>query len=333
MKRMDHLPSFGASAPIEVPYLGGEIYDGLEFQGYPERKGWDTVNIIEGRFDGRTYEETASFLQTWLYFGLVSSVIPMTVKMNDFLHKTEAGRSIVTSKYLPRYIHSWHERAKECSSEQRLERHTTINKILEHAFRVIMIYCDISAREQENVTPSFAPLESRWPLSPEIASSIMVLADSLGMATFSIYEMPLSYSSWGISQLLVDRMLDAGWCPNVMSILRSTGQTQPLYYASTLGSPRIRKDHTLCSRYICAADQINSETYATKHRTEACPCSFVEAPVTQIAEVIERGGLPLVFCKESNGVLTLEVYEQRKDTNATAYIAISHVCRFSRLPS
>ena len=330
---MDHIPSFGASAPIEVPYLGGEIYDGLEFQGYPERKGWDTANIIECTFDGRSYEEAASFLQTWLYFGLVSSVIPMTVNMSDFIHTTKAGRSIITTKCLPRYIHSWHEHAKECSSEQRLEQHTLINRILEHAWRAIITHCDISPREQENTTPSFAPLESQWPLSPEIALSIMVLADSLGMATFSIYETALSNASWGISQLLVERMLDAGWCPNVMSIMRSTAQTQPLYYASTLGSPRIRKDHTLCSQYICAADQIDPETYATKHRTEACPCSFVEAPVTQIAKVIGKGCLPLVVCKESNGVLTLELHEQGKDSVATAYIAISHVCRFSRLLS
>ena len=329
---MDHLPSFGASASIEIPYLGGETYDGLGFQGYPERKGWDTVNIIERRFDGRSYEETASFLQTWLYFGMLSSVIPVTVNASNFIRVTEAGRSVVTTECLPRYIRIWHEYAKACSSDQRLEQHTMINKILEHAFMVVMTHCDISAREQEKSTPSFAPLESRWPVSQEIALSIMLLVDSLGMATFSIYERPISYSSWGISQLLVNRMLEAGWCPNVMSILRSTGQTQPLYYASTLGSPRLRRDHTLCSRYVCATDQIDSEAYVSKHRTETCRCSFIEAPVNQVVEVIKGGFLPVVVFKETNGSMTLEVHGRGKDIKAPAYIAISHVCRFFRWP-
>jgi hypothetical protein len=38
---MDYLPNFGALEAIEVPYVGVEDYDGGDFCGYPERKGYD----------------------------------------------------------------------------------------------------------------------------------------------------------------------------------------------------------------------------------------------------------------------------------------------------
>lgn len=61
---MDHLPNYGASDPIVVPYLGSEVYDGESFGGYLRQKGWDKGKILRGELDGHSRDETAAFLQT-----------------------------------------------------------------------------------------------------------------------------------------------------------------------------------------------------------------------------------------------------------------------------
>jgi hypothetical protein len=331
---MDHLPNFGASAPIEVPYVGNEAYDGHGFQGYPDRKGWDTANLLRLTFDGRTHEEAASFLQTWLFFGLLFEVIPIDVRMDDFLKLTEDGRSVITTECLSRYIRDWRQHAQGSSPEQNQKEQAALSECFDYVWQFILSYCDVSSRELETSRiPSFTPLDSQWPISPEISLSIMVLADTLSKAAFTIYRIPMSRGSWGISELLVSRMLDAGWCPNVMSILKSTAQTQPLYYASTLGSPRVPKDHASCTEYSCAADQINAASYTTRHRSKGCTCAFVEVPVKHVVEIILKGGLPLINCIELDGAVNIDVQEQEMDTKSMYYIAISHVCRFYVLKS
>lgn len=76
---MDHLPIFAlATGPYPtVPYLPNDddVYDGDTFEGYPERQGWSSSLLFAGDFrQGRGLDETAAFLQKWLYFGLLNEL-------------------------------------------------------------------------------------------------------------------------------------------------------------------------------------------------------------------------------------------------------------------
>jgi len=60
---MDHLPLDGREAPIVVSYLLPDnfSYDGGDFNGYPERNGWD---FDMWRNNDRTHKHIN--IETWL---------------------------------------------------------------------------------------------------------------------------------------------------------------------------------------------------------------------------------------------------------------------------
>ncbi|RDL41095.1 uncharacterized protein BP5553_01074 [Venustampulla echinocandica] len=75
---MDHLPPvLNPFEPLDIPYLGGtEVgYDGLGYEGYPSRQGWDVDLLKHGDLQGRTILEAAHFLQDWLYFGMLRETL------------------------------------------------------------------------------------------------------------------------------------------------------------------------------------------------------------------------------------------------------------------
>jgi hypothetical protein len=65
----------GDGGVAEIPYICSppDHYDHLGWSTHPSRAGWNKGEIENGDFDqsGRkSTGETASFLQTWLFFGL-----------------------------------------------------------------------------------------------------------------------------------------------------------------------------------------------------------------------------------------------------------------------
>ncbi len=103
---MDHLPTvLEPYQPIEVPYLGGKRYDGLDFLGYPARQHWQVDALIEGDLQGRTLIEAAQFLQTWLYFGMIREALTFNaddqIPWDDFVRVNQFGQSIISTTRLP----------------------------------------------------------------------------------------------------------------------------------------------------------------------------------------------------------------------------------------
>jgi hypothetical protein len=74
---MDHLSSLRSETEqIRVPYLCVEPYDFKGFAGFPFRKEFNVVDMLEkGDFRGRNQPEVEAFLQAWLYFGLLGDVL------------------------------------------------------------------------------------------------------------------------------------------------------------------------------------------------------------------------------------------------------------------
>jgi hypothetical protein len=105
---MDHLPSFGGSPEKSVfPTFAGKCTTAGTFLDYLERKSWDKQRLYKGQLEGRSFEETASILQSWMYFGLLYQVLqPVNETLNpsDFLRPGSDGKQEITTKKLPDYI-------------------------------------------------------------------------------------------------------------------------------------------------------------------------------------------------------------------------------------
>ncbi len=88
---MDHLTEpENSSAPLAlVPCLDSLQYDNKGFWDFPARQGYEIRDATHEVFrkDGRllSLDELAGLLQAWLYFGLVSHVLEVSVASADFV--------------------------------------------------------------------------------------------------------------------------------------------------------------------------------------------------------------------------------------------------------
>ncbi|KAJ9643887.1 hypothetical protein H2199_003753 [Coniosporium tulheliwenetii] len=112
-----------ASAPyydlLEVPYLYKPehqcMYDGQGFLDFPKRKEYDKKNgFLRGDFTqggAKTLEEAASFLQQWLFFGLLAdlmSIQGVEVQISDFTYTNEQTNQVmVSTRNLPEHLNAW----------------------------------------------------------------------------------------------------------------------------------------------------------------------------------------------------------------------------------
>lgn len=98
---MEHLPKPTGQAKSRfpaIPYLCQERYDGGPFLGYPQRKGLPNLEV-DGTFPlnpilssasqkllaAMPPAELQSFLQNWLFFGLLSEVLGDLYRHEDFV--------------------------------------------------------------------------------------------------------------------------------------------------------------------------------------------------------------------------------------------------------
>src|SRR5436190_12720401 len=116
---MDHLPKVkDRHEPIDIPYLGGEKYDGLDFGRYPGRQNWQISLLIDGDLQGRTALEAAQFLQTWLYFGMLHEALHLTeddvIDLKDFIRIDDKSRQkFITTHQLPEHLLNWQQQVKQ----------------------------------------------------------------------------------------------------------------------------------------------------------------------------------------------------------------------------
>ncbi|KAL8976177.1 MAG: hypothetical protein Q9205_007769, partial [Flavoplaca limonia] len=135
LKTMEHLLFDGGSAPIVFSYAGGESWDGGDFQTYPVRKGWD-VSIwdwSEGDADVDTHnlplDALAAFLQSWLFFGLLETVLGVKVDSSEFLREVKdkgISRRVITTSKLDIYLENLRSDNARLSDQEKLQREDTI---------------------------------------------------------------------------------------------------------------------------------------------------------------------------------------------------------------
>lgn len=126
-------------------------YDGGIFESYPERRGYSSAELLDPEFWSWTPEQHKlraiyldrnnqsvstdmeeaevkisrfSFLQTWLYFGMLKSVLGSCVSSCDFIQENDSGASShITTSCLPACIEKWiHHQRRSGKKARRTER-------------------------------------------------------------------------------------------------------------------------------------------------------------------------------------------------------------------
>ena len=78
---MQHLLDSGHGPMVSIPYYG-QTYQSADFLEYPRSQGWDRDWLIHWTWSGKgkSLSETHAFLQAWLFFGLLESVMGIDVQ-------------------------------------------------------------------------------------------------------------------------------------------------------------------------------------------------------------------------------------------------------------
>ncbi|KUJ12058.1 uncharacterized protein LY89DRAFT_673847 [Mollisia scopiformis] len=328
---MEHLPPVTkAYEPISVPFIGETEYDGLEFASYPTRRGFDLDRLLQGDLQGRSTEAVASFLQDWLYFGFMHELLGIEIQRGDFVRTDDAGREWITAQKLPGLLYLVRQ---QIEIEKALPYYTAefIKKRNQRVADCLSL--EYHVWEQLSRLPAN-------PLPPEVSLSIQFLAITLQVGVTQLLMSKsagqLAYRNdipWerGLhfritrSPFLTDRMVKQGWCPIVIEQIRSHSNVVGQYYASLLGPPLRKLDHSCCSKDDKDCQGIAQlRSLKLGHETENCQCQILTVDHTKLHAIINEHEIPILRLVEENGVPTLDVISSSSEPGLE-YTAMSHV--------
>lgn len=328
---MDHLPKFQGPAfekPTILCYCHPKDYDKQGFTGYPQRKGW-TIDKVKGpqRIDGsaHTRKELATFLQAWLFLGVLHEVFQISGKdidLEKFVAPTTSTADddrgtahhelTFTTLHLQDEIEYWQYRVREQGLDERLRCQEKVAKVLNEVRRFFEVFRDRPTNSANQFWRATEVLEV------DMIVAMLVLGETLRNAAILSWPMEQEQSplrgvfhfrvnTAGECLVLPDRMRHASWCPSDTQMMLDNNLDCTAVYlacllrrATELGTAPL---HSNCTPSSCSASQINETTYTTKH-TPGCEdgpvsCAHVHIDVNQVVSILRDGGIPVVMIKPS----------------------------------
>ena len=124
-----------------------------------------------------------------------------------------------------------------------------------------------------------------------------------------------------------ERVLTTGWCPHQVQYLRKRFDDKVVTYLKSLErTQRGSRSHAAChSQPKCVALNIDFRTYETRHLIDGCPCTMLDAPYSDLVEIIDKDEIPLIALRERSASSDDVVIEFRARQDGDVYTAISHV--------
>ncbi len=335
---MEHLLFTGAPAPIVLSCVCSDEWDGGEFLSYPHRQSWDasawawSENGTRLDAGNRSFDELAAFLQAWLFFGLLETVLGIKVLWSDFTRQSNEGqgpRLVITTAKLKGFLEDWRLRLVALTSEEKLQREDIIYDALSEA-------CLINRRLSRNLY-----LDDPYPDS-ELLQETLLCQTLLDCAMRRVVTEVLPAVDWTWMEgpndqpLLEKRMQTAGWCPFTVRALRLHLQPDAMAFIFSLGTLRTREDHGPCQKRYemvcdhCVADQIDTQALPRHVRTD-CACPLLSPDMDEMIKLIEAGLVPVVSISipeddsEPTEILLNGVRFEKAEREMCRYVAISHV--------
>lgn len=280
---MDHLPKFGhaVEAYPRVPYLCIEAYDGLPFAEYHIRRGWEVQRLYNGDFSQHGCDETASFLQTWLFFGAINEIFGFQKPFDtrQFVLEDGEGKRICTSS-LHNHFAVWAARMEELATESVEKCRTQFAKIGLTLNTIHQICRGLS-------------ISNDSPLSPNVILSFRILGCTIDHALQWYLGLGRG-RNWDLNTAATIRMMQLGWCPRDIAMAADTLTEVPMFCTSYMSRPTAPGEHDNCSQSTCEVNQVDERTYVTKHRTPHCQCAHFAPNQDEIRRLIDKGEIPVV---------------------------------------
>ncbi|KAK6528169.1 hypothetical protein TWF281_009420 [Arthrobotrys megalospora] len=345
--------------PFTFPFVG-EKWDGGSFDGYPERRQYDTTTQKFYAEDVENSPDASyAFYQTWLYLGLVSDSFFCEDPNEVFLRHDDAiGSFVFTTERLGEVVDKW--KATLNSMELPDKVAALIGSI--QAIRKVH-----NQFQEVNVPNAFDLIwvgEKITPLGEMVRFAIALLCDALGYSISSMCGLELDpqidkynskwsrgdrdeipyveypYFRWDTGNVLNEAMDRALLCPVEKVQLELSSPTFICYLLSLPETNRYHGQHANCTPTGCVGNNIDEATYVTRHVDEDCKCEHDGPNIEDVKTCLRDGHIPSLSISvvdgEYNGMkvkpqkveqTSIWRFHQAKSGIAKSldYVALSHV--------
>lgn len=298
---------------MEVPHRNKVTYDRKGFVGFPERLGFDEINIITMLDDKDKIPLAESIIQEWFYFGtlhLLSEISQVPIDLDRFINIDENGKRTVVSRYWPEYFAALSAKETPFTQEQHGE--------LEQRLKYIAGGLGAAVKRFD-----------RWykHLTPSIMFSIFILVetiyDTLRLLSGRETRIEVPFMSPSPGLYFEQKMQENGWClASVQGVLH--GNTSVAYFASLLPAYGNKK-HPGCTAQKCFEVHKSVSEVTCQHAESECPasheCNDVVIDQSELTAILEQGSFPAVILHQVDDKMEFKV----ADAQNHDYVAISHV--------
>ena len=328
---MEHLPvrtGNPRSVFPPIPWVCNDEYDGGPFLEYPSRLGLPRLEVgwlgklslvNQSHLRAMPSAESESFLQKWLFFGLLHEILGDLYHHEDFVTITEddeGKRAIITTAVLVSRLEKWGETITQ-DEGPRMAIYEHIAQCLNLTYACLMVRC-----------PAFDN-----DLKFHLASVAEIVAYAANKACNVAWT---DHPRRSLVPLIWGNLIDKGFVKSTLLERSNCCRSQIHMLAKNFESPQAlafvascfqddtdRLQHDSCDEIICRAG--NSRGPIPHHVSDSCKCHFIHVDEAALVDCLERENcLPLLRLKEtqdSDGI-SVEVVESTKDTR---YVALSHV--------
>jgi hypothetical protein len=356
---MEHiLPAEVKRAPFTIPFLLQNqsrwkaehflFHDGLEFQDAPLHHLLDftpwmnrPARLIGGsdlRFTAEQWDSIPSYLQGWLYFGLMGLLLGLDGDEDggtrtpsgypewwgDYVCKVDTAdeglgyERRITTLFLSENIRDWVDGQSKCDIE-----------LCHFGFNVVSLVRKNMERMMTKDVPELSPAKRRE--IKLVLLGIALLECALRIAVFQQQHTDITWRGGDQEDdtrfgALADLMREAQWCPRVVAVLQDGFdlELQCIFFA--LGTTRAGPGHGQCTEHMCERTKALSGTFVPKHTQHPGNCADLHIDEEKLASVIQGGATPVVRLvrvpKEGGYDWHLEICGT---TTSRPYVAVSHV--------
>ncbi len=225
-------------------------------------------------------------------------------------------------------LRAWNERKSIKLDEKHLHGEA-VGAILSRAAHE---YLDIGSYGLGSAEFDLLPHDS----TPDQVLKVFLAIGCMGEALSSVAKMSYGgyyLSAWQENLWLKRSLMMVGWCPYEVNRMLSSVQVMSAgaFYLSHISPRRVHKDHVSCSESHCDADQIEEQTYLTKHVSTNCGCPFPieDTHIAAVRRFASKGTVSTyTVVADPTGHVNIRVrpIQRRKFwRRETMYVAISHV--------
>jgi len=343
---MDHLQGLHLGEHWNPKYYKPNLFDSSEhdFHKFPEQI-YFTPSKETQEYENTKPESKITFnhfLQSWLFFGLLSTILQ---KPSKTLVETLVVEGNIDTTRLTGYLEWWRTDVAKLDPHPRSLRMIRAQVALDKARQVVTEYCSDDGKKRKTNPKNPCYVEHKLSLS------LMVLGETLTNAKSKIIEQVGfnirgwhgdAMEGWGTPSRVLEKMESKGWCRKLVEILkqqlRSHATSMLAAYAShsqtDAETSYLIEGHKDCDKDKCRLKFPGSGgTYVTQHQL-TCPrnpkhkphvddkklCREIGPKIEDVVAIIRKGRVPLLEYNRKKGEVDVVEYEPY-----TTYATLSHV--------